>query len=66
MRLCGQGRVLHPAYYFYYTEDIVGGHPHDLEAAEFEVRLEQDASCRRARLVSVRRSRTAAAGIRTP
>ena len=41
-------------YYFYYSEDFgVGGHPHDLEAAEFEVWLEGDPSCRSVRLASV-------------
>jgi hypothetical protein len=41
-------------YYFYYPEDIgVGGHPHDLEAVEFEVWLEGDGECRRVRLASV-------------
>ena len=41
-------------YYFYYPEDSgVGGHPHDLETAEFEVWLEGDAGCRRVRLASV-------------
>jgi hypothetical protein len=41
-------------YYFYYPEDFgVGGHPHDLETAEFEVWLEGDPSCRRVRLASI-------------
>ena len=41
-------------YYFYYSEDFgVGGHPHDLETAEFEVWLEGDPGCRRVRLASV-------------
>jgi hypothetical protein len=41
-------------YFFYYPEDSgVGGHPHDLETAEFEVWLEQTGGCRRVRLASV-------------
>jgi hypothetical protein len=41
-------------YYFYYPEDSgVGGHPHDLETAEFEVWLEGGGSCRRVRLASI-------------
>lgn len=41
-------------YYFYYSEDTgVGGHPHDLEAVEFEVWLERDDDCRRVRVASV-------------
>jgi hypothetical protein len=41
-------------YYFYYAEDSgVGGHPHDLETAEFEVSLEREGECRRVRLASV-------------
>jgi hypothetical protein len=41
-------------YFFYYAEDSgVGGHPHDLETAEFEVFLDGDDTCRRVRLASV-------------
>ena len=41
-------------YYFYYPEDSgVGGHLHDLEAAEFEVWLEGGGDCQRVRLSSV-------------
>ena len=41
-------------YYFYYPQDFgVGGHPHDLEAVEFEVWLEGDGNCRRVRMASV-------------
>jgi len=41
-------------YYFYYPEDSgVGGHLHDLETAEFEVRLEHEGGCRRVRVASI-------------
>ena len=41
-------------YYFYYPEDFgVGAHLHDLETAEFEVKLESHGGCRRVRLVSI-------------
>ena len=41
-------------YFFYYPEDSgVGGHVHDLEAAEFEIVLERTAACRGVRLVRV-------------
>lgn len=41
-------------YYFYYPEDSgVGGHTHDLESVEFEVRLEREAGCRQVRVASV-------------
>jgi hypothetical protein len=53
-------------YYFYYPEDSgVGGHPHDLETAEFEVWLEGDGTCRRVRLASVEALAHGSAGTRT-
>lgn len=42
------------AFFFYYPRDVgVGGHVHDLEGIELEIRLERDGPCRRVRVERV-------------